>query len=353
MFTPLFLKNKNYEISRRDYTFDYAKENTSKINMTLSGSYLSNYSKSSIDWKKFDQYPSHDDIQSLISKIKEVEKTDREIIIGAGANGILQNLVKMLFRYGGNLVTPYHTFDEAEFAVTSFGGFTKRVYMNDFEIDFSNLYQAIDSNTKMVYLCNPNNPTGIVTSSSKILDFARRVRVFVVVDESGIEFTNEKSLLSFSDLPDNLLVIRSFSKAYGLANLRIGYLGCTRNFQNSYVRHNTIHEVNGFSVFMALSQLKNKKNVQNNIRKITFEREKIIKEFHKLGILCTTSQSNVIFTKTTFPYYFIESLKKSGISVVTILDKDRNIHIRIAIQEENLNRQFLEVFFNIYQSIFQ
>ena len=173
MFTQLFLKNKEYKISKRDYTCDYSCKNNQKIDMTLSGKYLSNYDIK-IDSSLFDKYPSKEDINKLICEIKKQEKIDREIIIGAGANGILQNIIKMLFINEGNLITPFYTFDEAEFAVTSFNGYTKRVYLKDYNINFDRLYNSIDNKTKMVYICNPNNPTGIYVDSKEILKFSEK-----------------------------------------------------------------------------------------------------------------------------------------------------------------------------------
>ena len=235
MFTQLFLKNKDYIISNRDYTFDYSNGLTRKIDMTLSGKYLSNYNMK-IDTTILDRYPSKHDINKLINEIKKQENINREIIIGNGANGILQNIIKMIFIDKGNLVTPFYTFDEAEFAVTSLNGYTKRVYLDKYRIDFNKLYKSIDCKTRMIYICNPNNPTGICIESKEIIEFSKKIKNPVIVDESGIEFTNKKSILDYNDLPNNLLVIRSFSKAYGIANLRIGYLVCTKEFKELYMK---------------------------------------------------------------------------------------------------------------------
>lgn len=90
--------------------------------MTLSGKFLSNYGKLKINSKEFDKYPSHDEINKLEQEIKNHENIQQEIILGAGANGILQNIIKLFFVKRGNLVTPFYTFNQVEFGVTSFNG---------------------------------------------------------------------------------------------------------------------------------------------------------------------------------------------------------------------------------------
>ena len=112
MFIQSLFKNNNYLISNRNYLFDYSKIPSKQIDMTLSGRYLSDYKNLNINIGKWDQYPSYTDIQQLEKEIQKCEKTDQEIILGAGANGILQNLVKIFFAKKGNLVTPFYTFDQ-------------------------------------------------------------------------------------------------------------------------------------------------------------------------------------------------------------------------------------------------
>lgn len=343
MSTQLFLKNKRYKISKRNYTFDYFNHSSKKIDMTLSGKYLSSYENIKIDPKLFDKYPSREDINKLEKEIKKIEKTDREIIIGSGANGILHNIIKMLFLNKGNLVTPYFTFDEAEYAVTSFNGLTKRVYLDNYQINLEKILKSIDRKTKMVYICNPNNPTGIFMDSNKILDFVEKVKVPVVVDESSIDFANKKSILSYNHLPDNLLVIRSFSKAYGIANLRIGYLCCTKKFKDIYIKQNTINEFSGISILIALHQLKNMSNIKKNIDVIKCEKEKIIKKLNEIGIECIKSDSNIIMTKTIFNSAYIDKLNEEDVSVVLVYDEKNNIHLRIAVQDKCTNDKFIKI----------
>lgn len=350
MFIQSLFKNNNYLVSKRNYSFDYSRIESKKIDMTLSGKYLSNYGNLKINIKEFDKYPSLNDINRLEEEIKIHEKTEQEIVLGAGANGILQNLVKIFFIKKGNLVTPFYTFNQVEFAVTSFNCKTHRAYTNKYRIDFSKMKKAINRKTKMVYLCNPNNPTGIYENSSDILNFAKSVNVPVVVDESGIEFTQKRSLLSYSNIPDNLLIVRSFSKAYGIANFRIGYLVCCKLFRQKYIENTTTNEFSGLSCIIANELLK-KGKVKDNIKSIIKERKIMIKRLEEMGIKCIPSESNTIMTETTFNNKFINLLEMNNVSVVPVYDEKNKVHIRIAIQDSKTNKKFLKIMTKIINNI--
>lgn len=343
MFIHCCFKNKLYKLSDRNYLYDYSKIESKKIDMTLSGKYLLNYPNIKISFDEFDKYPLSVNIKELENLIKTKILTKSEIVIGTGANGLLQNIIKILYRKKGNLVTPFYTFDQAEYAVTSFGGITKRVYTDNYELDLDNLVKSVDKKTRMIYICNPNNLTGKFIEPKKLIELTKKVNVPIVIDESGIEFTRKKGVLeTVRYLPKNLLVLRSFSKAYGLANLRIGYLACSTEFKQKYLENITTNEFSGISCMIAKEMIKYSNNMKRNVNKIIFEKKYLISKLEQLGIFCLDSSSNIIFTKTYFSKNFIKELNKNDISVVPIYDKDNNLHIRIAIQDKKTNIEFIK-----------
>lgn len=344
MFIHYYLRKKTYKLSNRNYLCDYSKLESKKIDMTLSGRYLSLYPKVEINASEFDKYPLATNIKALEDLIKSKISTKSEIVIGSGANGLLQNIIKILFRKKGNLVTPFYTFDQAEFAVTSFGSVTKRVYTNQYNIDLDNIIKSIDKKTRMIYICNPNNPTGKFINPKDLINLSKKVNVPVVIDESGIEFTKKKGILEIAKrLPNNLLVLRSFSKAYGLANLRIGYLACCEEFQKTYLENITTNECSGISCLIAKTILeKSDKYMKKNLETILEEKERISLQLEKLGIKVLKGYSNTIFTETYFDSNFLEKLHKNDISVVPVYDRNNHLHFRIAVQDKKTNNQFLK-----------
>lgn len=344
MFTRYYWKNKLYKLSNRDYLCDYSKIESKKIDMTLSGRYLSSYPNVQIPISEFDKYPLLTNIKELEELIKTKILTSSEIIIGSGANGLLQNIIKILFKNKGNLITSFYSFDQAEYAVTSFNGITKRIYTNKYDLDLDNVLKSIDKKTKMIYICNPNNPTGKFINSKDLIELSKKVKIPLVVDESGIEFTGKKGILELTKkLPKNLLIIRSFSKAYGLANLRIGYLACSKEFKQIYLKNITTNEYSGISCLIAKNILSSSdKYMKENINRIQKEKTEMINHLEKMGIYTVESYSNTVFTKTVFDNKFIKELEKNSISVVPTYDRNNNLHIRIAIQDSETNSIFIK-----------
>lgn len=351
MYTQSYYKNNNYIISNRNYSDDYANLESLEIDMTMSGKYLTDYPDFSLDLSKLCKYPSHYEIILLEEKLKKRLRIDKEVIVGSGSNGILHNLVKIFFKDGGNLVTPYLTFNIVEYGVSSLNGYTKRVFMNDLEIDYKRLYDSVDEDTKMIYICNPNNPTNIVCSNQDIIELANKVKCVVVIDEAGIEFSNQKSLIE-EDFPDNVLVVRTFSKAYGLANLRVGYLVCDKETEKIYKENIASNDASGLSCMIAIKALESGKYI-DNVKIINKEKEYLIKELEKIGVECYNSQSNTIFTKKIFDNKFIEKLHDNGVSLLPIYDQDNNMKLRIAIQDHNTNKEFIKRFAICYKNYYE
>ncbi len=345
-----YFKNNYYVESKRNYLDDYSNVVSKEIDMTLSGRYLSHYPILKFNYSKLDRYPLHIHINRLKNEIKKVYNIidDRSVVLGAGSNGILQNVVKTLFKPGDNLVTPYLTFDQAEFAVTSLGGTTKRCYMNKYDISLDNIASSIDSKTKLIYICNPNNPTGKILSNDEIIDFAKMNKdIDIIIDESNIEFSSQKSLLT-KEYPSNIIVLKSFSKAYGLANLRIGYMICGNDFAAEYQKRTTVNEFSGVSCEVALQVFKSKvylKNVRSVKRQIKF----INTNLNKYGIKVISSNSNTLLTETTFTEKVYEELSNNNVSVVPIIDQDDLLHFRIAIQDSKTNKKFIKKIKEVFE----
>lgn len=337
------LKNKNYILSKRNYLNDYNYLNKKEIDMTLSGSYLVNKTKLDLNDFNLDKYPEKASVKKFKNSIKAKNqiKDDFEIIIGPGSNGIIQNIIKICFKKSGNLVTPYYSFDQTEYGCTSYNSITKRVYMNDDgTINYENIDKSIDKKTRLIYICNPNNITGIYEDNKKIIELAKKhsPKLFLI-DEAGIEYTKEKSIFS-NNLPNNIIIVRTLSKAYGLSNLRIGYLICNKDFSKLYKENITINEVSGLSLYIA-NKIYNNTNITENINEIISEKNKIIDALKSINIKTYNSKSNVILTINT-PDILDKIIKENNISLLKIYDQNKKYHYRIAIQNKEINKKFIE-----------
>lgn len=150
------------------------------------------------------------------------------LILGNGSNEIIEFIGHALITPGTNVVVSQYCFAVYPIVTKLFGGELITVPAVDFGHDLSGMLRAITKTTRVVFVANPNNPTGTLIPSDAILKFVRAVpsHVLIAMDEAYVEFLDEPCpllpLIQSGELP-NLLLMRTFSKIYGLAGLRLGY----------------------------------------------------------------------------------------------------------------------------------
>jgi histidinol-phosphate aminotransferase len=150
------------------------------------------------------------------------------IILGAGSTDVMVTLIHMA-KPGGEILAADPTYFDFVYYARSADRMLNQVKLNHrFEHDVEAMEKQISPRTELIYMCNPNNPTGSITPKNKLLPFCERAskRALVVVDEAYHEYTHNESYSSMIDLVrrgKNIIVTRTFSKIFGLAGLRIGY----------------------------------------------------------------------------------------------------------------------------------
>lgn len=291
--------------------------------------------------------PYHNDLRKALSKKFNIH--EKNFIFGTGADGLIENIVRILLNPGEKVVMPDLSFLNASFATIIAGGeviFSKM--KDDFHIDFDDLKSKIDPQTKMVFLCNPNNPTGLLETKEDILDLVKSTDALVVIDEANIEFAGE-SVIGYVNEFENLLVIRTFSKGYGLAGMRIGY--CAGNeelmyyiwrlrppFTNTYLAQKT-----------ALVALADEDHLEKSKEYVAKERKYLTDELVKRGFRVIPSEANCFLVKVT-PLFessteFNDKLNKHDCTVVDgkyFRELGTN-YIRIAPQLHETNEKFIEI----------
>ena len=339
-----YKNSDKYCISNKNYREDYAYIKSKKIDMTLSGTYLSKYPFIYIKKYKLDKYPSAEENLKLITSIKNKYKIYDDkysVILGAGSNGLIQNICKILLKDGDNMIMPYLSFGQVEYATNSFNAETRKVFLENYQINLKFIEESIDKNTKLVYICNPNNPTGLLLGNKEIIKLVRKhPDIYFMIDESNIEFSEQKSLLE-TGMYKNIIVLKSFSKAYGLSNLRIGYLVCDKELEELYKDNVTINEFSGISTYYA-NKVINSNNYKNNIKKIKKEINYLKKELNNVKIKTLNTFSNTLFTETIFKEEFIKVLDQHNISLVPVWDQNNSLHFRIACQKHKVNKLFIK-----------
>jgi len=155
--------------------------------------------------------------------------TSKNIMMGPGSSDLLEKTAMVLCMNGGNVVSADPAYMSLIRVAEAAGGTWKPVPLKqDWSHDLEAMEEAIDSETKLVYICNPNNPTGTITDSKALLDFCSRVseKVPVFVDEAYLWFLEEgakHSMVSLINEGKDVIIARTFSKIHGMAGLRVGY----------------------------------------------------------------------------------------------------------------------------------
>ena len=167
----------------------------------------------------------------LIEKLAEIEGvTPDHILLGPGSTDLLEKIAITLLKDGGNVVTGDPAYMSVVNTARAFEAEWKPVpLMADYSHDLTAMEQAIDEDTKLIYICNPNNPTGTLTSHVDLRSFCRQVssKVPVFVDEAYVEFLEDREKITMIDLiqeGEDVIITRTFSKIHGMAGLRIGYM---------------------------------------------------------------------------------------------------------------------------------
>ena len=149
------------------------------------------------------------------------------IITGNGSNELIELAIRSFLSPGEEVIQAFPTFLVYEKVVNSAGGELISVDLKDFRISLDDIKKAVSPRTKIIFINNPNNPTGTGLKKEEVLDFIKSVpeEIVVVLDEAYIEFSSNKVAkgIDLLDERDRLIVLRTFSKLYGLAGLRIGY----------------------------------------------------------------------------------------------------------------------------------
>ncbi len=173
----------------------------------------------------------HGDAARLIDMIAEKEGVPKEyIILGPGSTDLLEKTAIVQFRRGGNIVSGDPAYMSLIKTALAFDAGWKGVpLLADYAHDLDGMAAAIDGETKLVYICNPNNPTGTITPADRLRAFcaAASERAPVFVDEAYLEFLDDPEASSMIDLVragKDVIISRTFSKIHAMAGLRIGYI---------------------------------------------------------------------------------------------------------------------------------
>ena len=273
---------------------------------------------------------------------------DSEIVFGNGSNEIIELLARTFLRRGDEVIMPAPSFLMYEIMVQAIGASPVKVPLKALAVDLEGMAAAISENTRMVFVNNPNNPTGTVVTKDAFERFLKSIspEIIVVVDEAYIEFVRRADCpqgLDYLDADTTVVTLRTFSKAYGLAGLRIGY-GVMKEEVAGYMnRVRQPFNTNSLAQIGALAALKDQSFFENTIQMVHQEMDYLYGKLDGLGLRFFPSEANffLIDVKQDGRKIFDMMLRKGVIvRAMTAYGYPNYIRVNIGLPEEN--RRFVK-----------
>ena len=253
--------------------------------------------------RNYNRYP--DPLQIKIKEIiaEQQNVKPNEIFVGNGSDEAIDLLFRIFCRpQKDNVLICPPTYGMYEVSAGINDVETKRANLTkDFQLDFEAINGAIDGNTKLIFVCSPNNPTGNLMKREAILEFTRTFDGVVAVDEAYIHFSPRNSLVSEINNFPNLVVLQTFSKAWGLAGLRIGLAFANEEIIEFFNRVKPPYNVSQIAQQATLEALKNKAAVEKMIVEIVSECKELVENLKAFSFVekIYPSDANFILVKTT------------------------------------------------------
>ena len=285
-------------------------------------------------------------LKSLLAEQCRVEPD--QVTLGNGSNDILELVARAYLAPGLNAVFSEHAFAVYPIVTQAVGAEARVIPAIDWGHDLSAMLEAIDSNTRVVFIANPNNPTGTWFSAEALDEFLQDVpeRVLVVLDEAYIEYAEGSDLpdgLDFLAAYPNLLVSRTFSKAYGLAALRVGYGLSSAVVADVLNRVRQPFNVNSLALAAACAALQDSEYLEQSRRLNEAGMAQLEAGLRELGLGWIPSRGNFLcvdVNRVAAPVF--QGLLHEGVIVRPVANYGMPNHLRVTVGLAAENARFLE-----------
>jgi histidinol-phosphate aminotransferase len=266
------------------------------------------------------------------------------IVLGNGSNEIIELAIRTFLLPGDEVVMPAPSFLVYKLAVQTMGGKAVHVPLKDFAIDLEQTSRAVTPRTRIIFVNNPNNPTGTIVSRAGFESFLDGIprETIVVLDEAYIEFNRDADTPRGFDYIDRrgpyVVVLRTFSKAYGLAGLRIGYGAMNPAVADYLNRVRQPFNTGHLSQVAALAAVDDEDFLEQTRNAVWEGMRYLYREIEKLGLPCLPSQANFFLIELPVDAKRVfEAMLAQGVIIRPMNSYGMSRHIRInaGLPEEN------------------
>ena len=307
--------------------------------------------------KGFVRYPDSDGtfFRKVLAK-KFRLKRDR-IILGSGSDQIFELVCKLFLNKGDEVIVPEYSFIIYRIYSRMFGAKVRYAKEENFKPSVQSILDKVSRKTKIVFLANPNNPTGTYLDKFEILKLRKKLRsdILLVIDDAYYEYINDPNYSSGIQLfskSKNVIVTRTFSKIYGLAGLRIGWAYGSKEIIKKLYEIKPPFNVSRPALFAATQAIQDSKWLNKAINHNNFWAEKIYETLDEIGI--ATNKTNVNFFLLNFDFVnqsanqVFNKLANSGILVRQMDVYNIKNSLRVTIGNSEENKKFISVLRKIF-----
>lgn len=260
-----------------------------------------------------------------------------QVLLSNGADEMINLVAQTFLKPGDQVVIPSPTFGAYAAATRMVGAGPAVVELTDLTVDLDKVMGAVTGKTRIIFICNPNNPTGTMVSPAVLEGFIRRLpgEILVVLDEAYNEYTGEPDKASCVGLISrypNVAVIRTFSKSYALAAVRVGYLLASPEVVALVHKVRPPFNVNAIGQAGALAALKDRDYLARVRENNRLERDFLTGQLESLGVRTVPSSTNFVMAdigRDSLPVY--EGLARRGVIVRPGFQFGLSSHLRISI----------------------
>lgn len=245
------------------------------------------------------RYPDMGAVEIRKALAENLGVTPEQVTCGAGSSAICQQLVQITSMPGDEIVFPWRSFEAYPIFAQVVGATPVKVPLTaDHRVDLEAMAAAITDKTRLIFVCNPNNPTGSIITKEEFDAFLAKVPkdIIVALDEAYIEYNRNDAVPLATDYVhthDNVIGLRTFSKAYGLAGIRLGYAFGNAEIIEALSKVSIPFSVNSVAQAGAVASLAAQKELRERTDETVEQRDRLVKHFADFGV--PESQANHIW----------------------------------------------------------
>ena len=280
------------------------------------------------------------------------------IICGAGSDEIIQIICTLFLKPKDEVIVPQFSFLMYRIYAKIAGA--KVIYSkeNNFKISVPEILKKVSKKTKIVFLANPNNPTGTYLEKKELIKLRKKLRsnILLVIDDAYVEYIRQKNYepgLKLFKNKDNVLILRTFSKIYGLASLRIGWGYGPKNIIDAMYAIKPPFNVNSAAQVAAIAALKDNNFIKKSVKHNFFWANKLKKIFKNYGVQSNKINTNFLllnFNKCKYSANYIQKkLENSGIILRGMNSYKIKNALRLTIGNVAANNKLIKVLNKIFK----